>query len=54
MGQGGACAVNFEHVYHCAHELLFTFEPAPSPDPKSFDPPRFWQSIDDDGWREQR
>ena len=28
--QGGACAVNFEHVFHCAHELLFTFEPAPS------------------------
>ena len=27
--QGGACAVNFEHVYHCAHELLFTFEPTP-------------------------
>ena len=27
--QGGACAVNFEHVYHCAHELLFTFEPIP-------------------------
>jgi len=25
--QGGASAVNFEHVYHCAHELLFTFEP---------------------------
>ena len=28
--QGGACAVNFEHVYHCAHELLFTFEPDPA------------------------
>ena len=27
--QDGACAVNFEHVYHCAHELLFTFEPTP-------------------------
>ena len=27
--RGGACAVNFEHVYHCAHELLFTFEPTP-------------------------
>lgn len=27
---GGACAVNFEHVFHCAHELLFTFEPSPS------------------------
>ena len=25
--QDGDCAVNFEHVYHCAHELLFTFEP---------------------------
>lgn len=25
--QGGTCAVNFEHIYHCAHELLFTFEP---------------------------
>ena len=25
--EGGACAVNFEHIYHCAHELLFTFEP---------------------------
>ena len=25
--QGGAKAVNFEHVYHCAQELLFTFEP---------------------------
>lgn len=25
--QGGSCAVNFEHIYHCAHELLFTFEP---------------------------
>ena len=28
--QGGASAVNFEHVYHCAHELLFTFEPPPT------------------------
>ena len=27
--QGRADAVNFEHIYHCAHELLFTFEPAP-------------------------
>ena len=27
--QGGAEAVTFEHVYHCAHELLFTFEPGP-------------------------
>ena len=26
---GGACEVNFEHVYHCAHELLFTFQPDP-------------------------
>ena len=25
--KGGACAVNFEHVYHCAHELLSTFKP---------------------------
>lgn len=25
--QGGACAVNFERIYHCAHELLFTFKP---------------------------
>ena len=25
--KGDTCAVNFEHVYHCAHELLFTFEP---------------------------
>ena len=24
----GRCAVNFEHIYHCAHELLFTFEPS--------------------------
>ncbi len=24
---GGAATVNFEHIYHCAHELLFTFEP---------------------------
>ena len=23
----GTNAVNFEHIYHCAHELLFTFEP---------------------------
>ena len=28
--QGGAEAVNFEHVYHCAHELLSTFEPIPT------------------------
>ena len=27
---GGADAVNFEQVYHCAHELLFTFEPDPA------------------------
>ena len=27
--QGGADAVTFEHIYHCAHELLFTFEPTP-------------------------
>ena len=27
--QGGARAVSFEHVYHCAHELLFTFQPDP-------------------------
>src|ERR1019366_5043629 len=27
--KGGAEAVNFEHIYHCAHELLFTFAPAP-------------------------
>ena len=27
--QGGIKAVNFEHVYHCAHELLFTFGPTP-------------------------
>ena len=26
---GGADAVNFEMVYHCAHELLSTFEPTP-------------------------
>ena len=25
--KGGVRAVNFEHIYHCAHELLFTFEP---------------------------
>ena len=25
--QGGAHAVNFEHLYHCAQELLFTFKP---------------------------
>lgn len=25
--QGGADSVNFEHIYHCAHELLSTFEP---------------------------
>lgn len=25
--QGGARAVNFEHLYHCAHQLLFTFKP---------------------------
>ena len=27
--QGGAEAVTFEHVYHCAHELLSTFDPIP-------------------------
>ena len=27
--QGGAEAVNFERIYHCAHELLSTFEPIP-------------------------
>ena len=27
--EGGEHAVNFEHIYHCAHELLFTFEPIP-------------------------
>ena len=27
---GGIDAVNFEQVYHCAHELLFTFEPDPA------------------------
>ncbi len=27
--QGGASAVTFEHIYHCAHELLFTFQPDP-------------------------
>ena len=27
--EGGADAVNFEHIFHCAHELLFTFEPLP-------------------------
>ena len=27
---GGEDAVNFEMVYHCAHELLSTFEPSPS------------------------
>ena len=27
--QGGAEAVNFERVYHCAHELLSTFKPIP-------------------------
>ena len=27
--QGGADAVNFEHIYHCAHELLSTFERTP-------------------------
>lgn len=27
--QGGGSAVNFEDVFHCAHELLFTFEPDP-------------------------
>ena len=27
---GDADAVNFEHIYHCAHELLSTFEPTPS------------------------
>ena len=27
--QGGAEAVNFEHVYHCAHDLLSTFDPIP-------------------------
>ena len=25
--QGGTCAVNFEQIFHCAHELLFTFDP---------------------------
>lgn len=25
--QDGDRAVNFEHVFHCAHELLFTFQP---------------------------
>ena len=25
--QGGICAVNFEQIFHCAHELLFTFDP---------------------------
>ena len=25
--QGGAAVVNFEHIYHCAHELLSIFEP---------------------------
>ena len=28
--QGGADSVNFEHIYHCAHELLFTFDPYPN------------------------
>ncbi len=28
--QGDAASVNFEHIFHCAHELLFTFEPTPS------------------------
>ena len=28
--KGGAHAVNFEHIYHCAHELLSTFEPVQS------------------------
>ena len=27
--EGGERAVNFEHVYHCTQELLFTFEPIP-------------------------
>ena len=27
--QDGAGAVTFEHIYHCAHELLFTFKPIP-------------------------
>ena len=27
--QGGDGAVNFEHIYHCAHELQYTFEPTP-------------------------
>ena len=27
--EDGEHAVNFEHIYHCAHELLFTFEPIP-------------------------
>ena len=25
--QGGDDVVNFEHIYHCAHELLYTFDP---------------------------
>jgi len=28
--QGGVEAVNFEQIYHCAHELLFTFSPGES------------------------
>ena len=28
--EDGANTVNFEHVYHCAQELLLTFEPLPS------------------------
>lgn len=27
--QNGANAVNFEHIFHCANELLLTFEPSP-------------------------
>ena len=27
--KGGISTVNFEHIYHCAHELLFTFPPDP-------------------------
>ncbi len=26
--EGGLDAVNFEHIYHCAHELLWTFPPS--------------------------
>jgi hypothetical protein len=27
--KGGPDAVNFEHIYHCAHELEFAFDPTP-------------------------